>query len=70
MEHIFCPTMKTGQICSHGTAASLHLQGPKSEAWVALARKYNRAVNTATEQLFSRGPSACGPSSPNARTAR
>lgn len=49
---IFCPTMKTGQLCSHGTAANLKLTGDKQEQWVALARKYNRAVNTATEQLF------------------
>jgi hypothetical protein len=52
-EHIFCPTMKTGQVCSHGTAATLGLQGDGAEAWVALARKYNRAVNAATEQLFT-----------------
>ena len=53
MEHIFCPTMKTGQVCSHGTAATLKLQGEDAEAWVALARKYNRAVNAATERLFT-----------------
>ena len=52
MEHIFCPTMKTGQLCSHGTAATLLLKDEKAEAWMALARTYNRAVNTATEQLF------------------
>jgi hypothetical protein len=52
-EHIFCPTMKTGQVCSHGTAATLGLQGAEAEAWVPLARKYNRAVNAATEQLFT-----------------
>jgi hypothetical protein len=54
MEHIFCPTMKTGQVCSHGTAASLGVTGtPTEEQWVAFARKYNRAVNSATEQLFT-----------------
>jgi hypothetical protein len=54
MEHIFCPTMKTGQVCSHGTAATLGVTGtPQEEQWVAFARKYNRAVNTATEQLFT-----------------
>jgi hypothetical protein len=53
MEHIFCPTMKTGQMCSHGTAATLKLEGETADAWIALARKYNRAVNAATEQLFT-----------------
>ena len=53
MEHIFCPTMKTGQLCSHGTAATLQIQGEKVDAWVAMARKFDRAVNTATEQLFT-----------------
>ena len=52
MEHIFCPTMKTGQMCSHGTAATLGLQGPEADAWIALAKKYNGAVNAATLQLF------------------
>ena len=52
MEHIFCPTMKTGQMCSHGTAATLELQGTEADAWIALARKYNRAVDAATLQLF------------------
>jgi hypothetical protein len=54
LEHIFCPTMKTGQVCSHGTAATLGVTGtPQEEQWVAFARKYNRAVNAATEQLFT-----------------
>ena len=52
MEHIFCPTMKTGQMCSHGTAATLGLQGPDADAWITLAKKYNGAVNAATLQLF------------------
>ena len=50
---IFCPTMKTGQLCSHGTANNLKVTGtPQEEKWGEFARKYNRAVNTATEQLF------------------
>jgi hypothetical protein len=52
MEHIYCPTMKTGQLCSHGTAATLQLQGHDADAWMTLARKYNRAVDAATMQLF------------------
>src|ERR1051325_6883719 len=44
--------MKVGQVCSHGTAAILGLKGPQAEEWTTLARKYNKAVNDATEQLF------------------
>jgi hypothetical protein len=51
-EDIFCPTMKTGQLCTHGTSATLGLKGQDDEKWVAIARKYNRAVDTATVQLF------------------
>ena len=51
-DDIFCPTMKTGQLCSHGTAATLGLTGEKNEKWMAIARKYNQTVNTATLQLF------------------
>jgi len=44
--------MKVGQVCSHGTAAILGLKGKDAEEWTAWARKYNKAVNEATEQLF------------------
>src|SRR5581483_10758837 len=49
---IFCPTMKTGQLCSHGTAQVLGLKGPDADAWMEIARKYNKAVDAATMQLF------------------
>ncbi len=48
---IFCPTMNTGQLCSHGTADALKLSGEKRESWVAAARRYNKAVAAATKQL-------------------
>lgn len=51
-EHIFCPTMKTGQLCTHGTAANLGLTGDVNEEFRAIARSYNQRVNAATEQLF------------------
>ena len=51
-EDIFCPTMKTGQLCTHGTAATLGLINEKNDNWVEIARKYNRAVNAATLELF------------------
>ena len=44
--------MKVGQVCSHGTAAILGLTGADAEEWTTWARKYNKAVNDATEQLF------------------
>ena len=44
--------MKTGQLCTHGTANNLGLSGPKQEQWVELARKYNKTVDAATLQLF------------------
>jgi hypothetical protein len=49
---IFCPTMKTGQLCSHGTSNVLGLTGAKQEKWVEIARKYNKTVDAATLQLF------------------
>ena len=52
-ESIFCPTMRPGQVCTHGTAAILGLNGQDTEEWTTWARKYNRAVNAATEQLFA-----------------
>jgi hypothetical protein len=44
--------MKVGQVCTHGTAAILGLTGKDAEEWTVWARKYNQAVNAATEQLF------------------
>ena len=49
---IFCPTMKTGQLCSHGTSNVLQLTGDKQQKWIKMAQKYNRAVNAATMELF------------------
>ena len=49
---IFCPTMKTGQLCSHGTASVLQVQGEKHEQWILFAKKFNKAVDTATLELF------------------
>lgn len=51
MPEIFCSTMKTGQLCSHGTADALRLTGAKADEWVVAARKYNKAVDAATKQL-------------------
>lgn len=48
---IFCPTMTTGQLCSHGTADALKLSEVKRDRWVEAARRYNKAVGAATKQL-------------------
>ena len=60
-EDIFCSTMKTGQLCTHGTAVNLGLSGEKQEQWIAFARKYNRAVDAATLQLFKDAESVLTP---------
>ena len=49
---IFCPTMKTGQLCTHGTTNVLGIAGANQDKWVEVARKYNKAVDAATVQLF------------------
>jgi len=49
---IFCPTMKTGQLCTEGTTNVLGLKGDQQKKWVELARKYNHSVDAATLQLI------------------
>lgn len=51
-ESIFCPTMTTGQLCTHGSANNLGLSGAKVDQWREVARKYNRTVEAATGQLL------------------
>ncbi len=58
---IFCPTMKTGQLCSHGTAAALKLDGEKKERWVEAARRYNKAVDAATIRLLEDAKAVLSP---------
>ena len=48
---VFCGTMKTGQLCSHGTSTLLGLTPDRSAAWLAAVRQYNRAVNEAIMAL-------------------
>ena len=49
---IFCPTMKTGQLCTHGTTNVLGVSAANQAKWLQIARKYNRTVDAATLQLF------------------
>lgn len=58
---VFCSTMKTGQLCSHGTTAVLGLTAAKQEAWVAAVRKYNRAVNEAIVLLQTEAKATLSP---------
>lgn len=48
---VFCPSMKTGQLCGHGTSDLLQLSDDNREQWQAAVRRYNKAVDTATVQL-------------------
>jgi len=48
---VFCPTMKTGQLCSHGTSDLLKLTGDDRDKWIAAVRRYDKAVDAATVQL-------------------
>jgi hypothetical protein len=59
--HVFCPTMKTGQLCSHGTADRLQLEGPNKEKWVEAARRYNKAVDAATTALMEESKAFLSP---------
>jgi hypothetical protein len=49
---IFCPTMKTGQLCTEGTTNILGLKGDQQKQWIELAKKYNHSVDAATLQLM------------------
>ena len=59
--NVFCPTMKTGQLCSHGTANIFGFKDDKAEQWAVLSRKYNKAVNAATLELFKDAESVLSP---------
>src|SRR5689334_16986860 len=49
---VFCPTMKTGQLCSNGTTNIFGLTGANRDKWMTFTRKYNKAVDAATLELF------------------
>jgi hypothetical protein len=44
--------MKTGQLCTNGTTNVLGITGANQEKWRELTRKYNKAVDAATLELF------------------
>ena len=58
---IFCPTMKTGQLCTEGTTNILGLKGDQQKQWVEMARKYNHSVDAATLQLYKDSETVLNP---------
>jgi hypothetical protein len=50
---VFCPVRSAGQLCDHGTAALLRLQGEKRARWNRAVRKYNQAVESAQRRLVT-----------------
>jgi hypothetical protein len=58
---IFCDTMKTGQLCSLGTATLLGLTPENREAWLTAARTYNREVNAAITKLQEQAKNVLSP---------
>jgi hypothetical protein len=51
-ESIFCPTMHTGQLCTHGTTNVLSVPPDKQDQWAQTTHRYNKAVEAATAQLM------------------
>jgi hypothetical protein len=58
---VFCPTMKTGQLCSLGTATLLGLTPANREAWLTAVRTYNREVNAAITKLQAQAKTTLSP---------
>jgi hypothetical protein len=58
---IFCGTMKTGQLCSLGTATLLGLTPQNREAWLTAVRTYNREVNAAITKLQEQAKTTLSP---------
>lgn len=58
---VFCGTMKTGQLCSLGTATLLGLTPEKREAWLAAVRTYNREVNAAILKIQAEAKTTLSP---------
>jgi copper chaperone CopZ len=58
---IFCPAKSNGQLCGHGTADRLNLEGSSRERWNALVRRYNAQVESAQKQLIEEARSFLTP---------
>jgi len=60
-QEVFCGTMKTGQLCSHGTSTLLGLSADKSVAWLTAVRQYNNEVNAAITALQAQAKTNLSP---------
>lgn len=60
-QEIFCATMKTGLLCTWGTASALGLTPEKRTAWLTAVNNYNRAVNQATTALQAEAKAILSP---------
>lgn len=49
---VFCPVKSPGQLCTHGTADLLKLEGPARERWIAAVRQHNAQVKKAQKQIL------------------
>jgi len=58
---VFCMAKPAGQLCTHGSADILKLDGAKKQRWNAMARRYNKAVDTATKQLLDEAKEILSP---------
>lgn|GEM_PF-5688162 len=48
----FCPVKSPGQLCTHGTADLLKLEGVKREQWIAAVRRYNKQVQDGQARIL------------------
>jgi len=60
-QEVFCGTMKTGQLCSHGTSTLLGLSADKSVTWLTAVRQYNNEVNAAITALQAQAKTNLSP---------
>src|ERR1041385_674719 len=49
---IFCPTMKTGQLCTHGTTNVLAVSAANQARWVEVEGKKKKKRGTGTGQMY------------------
>ena len=60
-QEIFCLAKSAGQLCNHGSADVLKLDGVKRQGWNEAANRYNKAVDAATKQLLEEAKTILSP---------
>lgn len=58
---VFCPKKTAGQLCNQGIADTLKLSGPKREQWTAIANRFNKNVEAATQELLKEAKAVLSP---------